>query len=69
MVDKGRGRGSTGDEGGMKSKWARHRDRDQASADVSSSEEEADRQLEMTFQEKDRKLVEEQDVFGLDKIL
>lgn len=50
----------------MKTKWARHRD--QVGADVSTSEEE-DRQLEMTFQEKERKLVEEQDVFGLDKIL
>lgn len=38
------------------------------SADVSTSEEE-DRQLEMTFQEEERKLAEEHDVFGLDKIL
>lgn len=64
--DREHGRGSTGgDDGATQSKWARHRDR--ASADGSMSEE--DRKLEMTYQEKERKLVEEQDVFGLDKIL
>ena len=63
FMARGHDRGSTGDETLTQSKWARHRDNNP------SSSEEEDRQLEMTYQEKERKLAEEQDVFGLNKIM
>lgn len=51
--------------GAVQSKWARHRD--QASADDSSADE--DRELERTYQSKEKSKPEEEDLFGLDKIL